>query len=367
MFMYYPENRGWSAFLVRLINQVRNGGADFNECHRTLRRIRDGNIEDWYREWTRTAEYIEGVAEKALAKGHTVTARDHYQRAFNYYRIAEFYLAGRDKRKVPAYKKALSCFHKAGQFFSPPLARVEIPYDDTPIPGYFFPAPGKKQPAPAVIFVGGADSLAEELYFVGVNELKERGMSCILFDGPGQGHMLRLGHVYTRPDYEHPLSAVINFAQRQKEVDPKRIAILGISMGGYYGPRVAAFNKKVKACAVIGACYDVLNDLYDFYPPIRPQMEWIIGARNSAEAREVFREYSLAGVIREMECPLLITHGEDDFIVSVSAAYKTYEEARCPKELRIWKAEEGGSAHCITDNRAEAFSYIFDWLADKLK
>ena len=92
----------------------------------------------------------------------------------------------------------------------------------------------------------------------------------------------------------------------------------------------------------------------------------IVGAKSPDEAREKFSSFTLKGVIDKMECPLLINHGAEDFIVSHAAAHKTYAEARCPKELRIWQANEGGSAHCMGDNRAQAYSHMFDWLADKL-
>ena len=62
----------------------------------------------------------------------------------------------------------------------------------------------------------------------------------------------------------------------------------------------------------------------------------------------------------------MINHGAEGLIVSPAAAHKTYAEARCPKEIKIGQAEEGGSAHCMGDNRTQAYAYMFDWLMDQL-
>jgi dienelactone hydrolase len=365
--MYYPKNRAWSFYVERLIDETVQDGADFNECHRTLQRIPDGNSEAWYAEWMKTAEHIERLAQEAAEKGHWVTAKDFFFRAFTYYRTAQFWIEYEDPRKTPAFLKALACFQKANSIVSPSYERVEIPFEGTTLPGYFCRAQGRGNgKRPVVLYVGGADTFAEQLLFMGVSRITKRGISCLTMTGPGQGEVLRVKKIHSRPDYERPIAAALDFLQKRRDVDPKKMGVMGVSMGGYYAARGASLDERVAACLLFGACYSVLEDLYDYFPPIRSSLQWIVGAESPDEAREKLSKFTLKGVIDKMKCPLLINHGAEDFIVSPAAAHKTYAEALCPKELKIWQAEEGGAAHCMGDNRAQAYAYMFDWLADQL-
>ncbi len=367
MFMYFPENRNWSSYFMRLVGEAPQGAADFNECHRVCRRMREGNEEDWYTEWRREAERLEQLAGEAEAQSHTATAHDFHLRTCSYYRAAEFMIEPADERKTPTYLRGTECFQKAGRYFSPPLEAVRVPYEDTSLHGYFFPnRSGVAGKTPALVYFGGADSNAEELYFLGAQEALKRGMACLTVDGPGQGETLRLHGIPSRPDYEVATKAAVDYLVARPEVDPDRIGLIGVSMGGYYAPRGAVFDPRVKACVAYGACFDLLPDLYDFFPPIQGQMEWLVGAKGPEEARKILKEFTLDGVIERLTCPLLVVHGEEDYIVAPESAQKTYDGARGPKELRMWSPDEGGAAHCNMDNTSQVYPYMFDWLVDRL-
>ena len=136
--------------------------------------------------------------------------------------------------------------------------------------------------------------------------------------------------------------------------------------GGYYMARAAAYEKRVKACAVLFGPYDVVTDIYEYYSPLRSQMWWIVGAGSEEEAKRALGRFTLAGSADKIECPLLIVHGEDDFITSPTAARRLYDDAICEKELRLYKSGEPGSIHCGYDNHTEVFSLIHDWISDRL-
>jgi len=231
--------------------------------------------------------------------------------------------------------------------------------------GYFFPAMGV-HPGPGVIFVIGADTTPEEAYFFGINEARARGISCLVVNGPGQAASLIEDGIPARPDYEKPISAGLDYLATRSEIDPDRLGLIGHSLGGYYAARGAAYDKRVKACVIWGACFNVLRDYFDFHPPSKARCMWLVGVKSEDQAKERLKGFNLDEAAKKIRCPILILHGEEDGIVSPDAARHLYREATCPKELKMFSAAEGGSWHCQHDLPTTAQAYVYDWLQDKI-
>jgi pimeloyl-ACP methyl ester carboxylesterase len=361
-------HRGWSFQMIRLISQSHFGGGQFSEAHEAARRIRYGDDESWLREWTRLGERLEGMAAEAERNGHFLTARDRYLRASNYFRTGEFFVRPDDPRKLQTYDQGIECFRKAGRYFRPPLERVRVPYEGTTLPGYFIPARNAPLgPTPAVIFFGGSDSTAEELYFL-LPGLVERGLAMLIVDGPGQGSALRHQGLFTRPDWEVPATAAYEYLAERPEVDPNRIAIIALSFGGYLAPRAAAFEHRFAACVAWGAHYD----LYEFWSqrpddhPLAVNWQWILGAKGMPEARELMKAYNFRGILGRIECPTLVVMGQEDGETRLSHGRRMFSELRCPRTFKLFTSEETGAAHCQMDNLTLANEYIGDWLTDVL-
>ena len=366
MFEFFPGNRSWSFACIRLLAESYYGGGEFNEIHRTTQRIKSGDVESWHAEWRETADRVAAHGRDQQATGHPESARKAFFRAANYYRVAEFLLPFSDDRKVPTYRKSAGSFHAAAEL-SPDIERVEVPYEDTSMPGYFFHAPaGAGEKPPVLIFTGGADSTAEEVYFVGGPEAAKRGLALLIVDGPGRGGMLRLRNSLAIPDFERPVTAMVDYLEARGDVDTNRIALMGMSMGGYYVTRAAAYEKRVNACVSHFGPYDCYRDIYEFYEPLRGQFRWITGSSSEEEVRRRLSRFTLAGSIEKVECPLLILHGEDDIITDPRCAHQTYNEARCEKELRYLRSGEPGAVHCSYDNHAEIFPFMHDWVAARV-
>lgn len=368
MFSYFPGNPGWSYhFTARIVNVAQMGGADFHEAHRVAERIKVGDGESWYSEWQRAGERVERVAESTLKAGRNVTTRDAYLRASNYYRTAQFYLLGSDERKKNSYLQCVACFHKALAFFDNPPELIRFPFENSFLSGYYYrPLGPAQQRHAAVAYLGGVDIIAEELYFFAAQQMLQRGFGVLCFDGPGMGEPLRVRNIHARPDYEVAIQAAVDYLVSRPDVDPAKIALIGQSMGGYYGGRGAAREPRLRAAIMWGACYDLTDDIYDFWPAVRPQIEWVIGADGEREAREKLKAFTLKGVLKDAKCPVMVTHGQDDTLVTVEAAHKTYDDLPEPKHLRIWTEDEGGSIHLMNDNRAEAVPYMLDWLREEV-
>jgi alpha-beta hydrolase superfamily lysophospholipase len=107
-----------------------------------------------------------------------------------------------------------------------------------------------------VIFYDGLDVTKEILYGIIGDQFSRRGIACLVIDTPGTGEPLRLRGVASRADYEVPTAAIVDYLQTRRDIDPDRIGLLGISLGGYYAPRGAAFEKRITACVAWGAMWD---------------------------------------------------------------------------------------------------------------
>src|SRR5262249_46269828 len=134
--------------------------------------------------------------------------------------------------------------------------RVRIPYEGTTLPGYFYRVDESGVPRPTLLSLGGFDSTGEELYFFAAGAALQRGYNVLTFEGPGQGEPLRVQGLRARPDYEVPVRAAVDYLLTRPEVDPERIALMGSSLGGYYAPRAAAFEPRVKALISHGVFFD---------------------------------------------------------------------------------------------------------------
>ncbi|MDG6904460.1 MAG: prolyl oligopeptidase family serine peptidase [Nitrososphaerota archaeon] len=362
-FPYYTENPNWSNVTIRLIAQIANEGGDFGEIERAMKDVHVGNNDEWHRNWTDMARYIEEKGSHAISENHSVSAWKYLFRAANYYRQAQQVLDSKDARKVPTYLKTVECFSRASRYHYPLIEPVEIPYEGVTMNGYIFHRFGdSKQSGPGLVWFGGADSPAEETYFQGGVEAIRRGLTVLAVNGPGQGLSLYARGLHGRPDYEKPFSAAIDFFQQKSGVDPERIGIMGNSLGGYYSVRAAAFEKRAKACVAYDVAYDVTEDLYDFFPPIKPTMQWIVGASDDAEARQKLKLYTLKDVCPKVTCPVLLVHGEQDYIMRPSAVSKVRNElSSASVDVRMYVG-----THSIREYYKEVMSQIFDWVLDNL-
>jgi dipeptidyl aminopeptidase/acylaminoacyl peptidase len=229
-----------------------------------------------------------------------------------------------------------------------------------------------------VVLFDGLDNCKEmSVLFAGL-ELAFRGFHTLAIDGPGQGEALRLRNLFSRYDYEVPGTAAYEYVASRTDVDPKRVAIMAYSLGGYYAPRIAAFEKRYCACVAWG----VIFDYYDTWMKRREAMKtapatsmaashfqvpWVMGVPDMDAAMEKIKNYTLAGVAERIECPTLIMHGESDRLSTRGVADQLYHAVGArDKTLRVLTVDEGGAEHCQVDNRQVGTDYICDWLAARL-
>jgi dipeptidyl aminopeptidase/acylaminoacyl peptidase len=363
----FPQDEDWSIQTMRLLAQVPVGGADLFECARTAARIgtetTDGEI--WYEEWTRTAQDVAAQGEEALAAGNVTTARRALFRSCSYYRHSEFFLRSQDPRRAEAYNNGRNNFRRAAELTDGLIERIDVPFEGKTMEGYVVRPDNSGAKRPTVLFLGGADSWAEELYFLGGSEFPARGMNVVMVDTPGRGSSLRFKEMYSRPDYEVPVKAILDFLEQRDDVDANRLGLAGVSFGGYYAPRAAAFEPRVKAVAAWCGTWSILTDFYEFYPPLQEQLQWLSGSKDDAEAREKLARFTLEGVADKLDIPVYVMHGTDDIIMDIKGARK-FVEALTTDDVTVDIYDGAGSLHCSYDYFSVATSRLTDWFAHKI-
>ncbi|MFE5537686.1 alpha/beta hydrolase family protein [Streptomyces sp. NPDC056492] len=399
--LLFPNNIQFWYETLRSMSHIAYGGADFGEVVATGERITEGDYDSWYVEWMATADRVSGAAEKSLAAGHRVSARDGFLRASNYYRSAEFFLHGHtcDPRHDHAYDRSVACFRAAAALFTPVIEPVEIPYEDTTLPGYFYRVDDSGTPRPTLIMHNGFDGTAEELHFFGAMAGVERGYNVLAFDGPGMpGPRHHQGLVF-RPDWENVVTPVVDFAENLPGVDDSRIALLGVSMGGILAPRAAAFEHRLAALIAVDGLYDLGETSVRNVPGTREEAERLLRADSAPEIDAAFEQamakdpiarwalnhgmyvmgvetprafnasyldYTLAGGIAErIQCPTLVCDAEEDMYFK-GQPEQLYEHLTCPKTLMMFTTEEGAGAHCHPGAMRLSIARIYDWLDDTL-
>ena len=370
MFDFLFPSHAFGSQTLRLVAEAQQGGGDVFDIARCCRGIEEGDTDSWERAWVALAERIEGLARDALADGRNTTAMKYFFHANQYWRMADVFLGeDRSADRAERFSKAQACFREAAKLHSPRIEVIEVACGDETYDGYFChpadPAPGKKWPA--VFFIGGADAYAEEIYFSG-RQMCERGIAMLLVDTPGRGSSMYLKGIATRPDYEVPGMAAIDWLAARPEIDPDRIGLMGISMAGYYAPRVAAFDERVKALIAWCGCYSLLDDIYLFYDGLKPTLRRLLGGVTHEEALERLKAYTMAGLAEKITCPTLIVHPRPDRLMDVRGAERLFAEiGATDKTLKIYDDPKlGGIAHCAHDAWAHNVPLMLDWLEERL-
>ena len=156
------------------------------------------------------------------------------------------------------YKKSIDSFKNYYKLVDRPIIqKVEVPYKRKKLPAYFVQAENtKKTKCPTVVFFDGRDVTKEIQFICGVKDMVRRGMNCLILDGPGTGESVRFRKLYLRHNYELAGSAAFDYLETRKDVNTKKVGVLGISLGGFYASRVASFDHRYKACVAWGANWE---------------------------------------------------------------------------------------------------------------
>jgi dipeptidyl aminopeptidase/acylaminoacyl peptidase len=310
--------------------------------------------DQWCEEWCRAAREHREAGDRAVAAGHRLTAGRFYVRAMSFYHWASFYFVHDQKQFRAALEAMAECLRRAGPLVHPPMELVEIPFEGVRLPAYLRKPVGITRP-PIAIFCPGGDSTKEELYDLG-EHIVERGIAFLAFDGPGQG--LVSTQLKMRPDYENVIRVVVDYVCGRHDLDAKRLAVGGISYGGLFACRAAAFDDRVRAVVSVSSWYTPAG-LYAHMPPLG---QTAIRQYFGPDAPEVQNRITMADAAQRIRVPLLQVYGGLDRASPPEQAYRVEKEVRGPATTVIYP--EG--VHVCNNVQYKARPLIADWLMDNL-
>jgi pimeloyl-ACP methyl ester carboxylesterase len=383
---------------VRNLGFMYYGGADLGEMIATAEQITEGDFESWYEGWHKRAQRTLSRADADFAAGHLVSARESYLRASTYFRMAEFYLHGDpgDVRILGESRASQQAYAKAAKLSGPTWEPVEIPYEGTTLPGYFYKVDDSGRPRPTLIFHGGYDSSVEELFYFGGAPAIRRGYNCLTFDGPGEGAPAREQKLFFRDDWEKVVTPVVDYAVSRPDVDSDQLVLLGMSLGGYLAARAAAFEHRFRAAVFYDGVYDFQKTFRTMLPKeavealdagdnirfeeiVYKQMQsdttmrwivtqgvWSFGVPSLSDLMLATKKMTMEGIARQIQCPCLVMEAEGDMFFK-GQPQEIYDALQVPKKLVRFTSEDGAENHCQSGALAYKDEVVFNWLDETLK
>jgi len=383
MFMYFPTNYVWSMAAVASLNC----GGYIDEIDRACKPVLEASMngddvgtELLYASWEAVADRLVEKAREDEARGRRIGAGETYYRASLYTSQAERLQSPFWEGRLAAYQKSIDLLLKHVELSGAPVTVVDIPCGDVSLPGYFYRAPGEG-PHPVVVQFNGLDSTKEMMYYSRFPQmLAERGISTLMVDTGGTGEALRVRGITARVATEYWAAAILDWIEAnasQLGADPEMVGVVGWSLGGYYAPRAAAFEERLKFVVAWGANHNWAavqearrrREGENPVPHYWDHVFWVWGASDMDDFIEKTRDMHLNGVVERIRVPFLITHGAHDRQIPLKYAYESYEQAvNSPKrELRVFDDPEGGTEHISIDHMAYVAGIIADWVAETVE
>jgi esterase FrsA len=343
------------------------------DVEEVLSRLSSLDPDAWGKEWGRVAARYEARAEENEKKGGN--AGEDYYLAYEYFRIGRYPVPS-SSEKMKCYEGAIRTYLKAARGFDAPVERVEIPFEAKKVVGYLQVPRGLNKP-PVVMHWGGVDGWKEDSR--GQSEALHRlGLATFTIDMPGTGENPLLGH---EPDAERTFTAAIDYFATRKDIDGKRVAVMGRSFGGYWAAKLA----HVEAKRLRGAVNWGAGLHYTFQPEwlrralTETASQYLMGPASLLDSRSyIFRAKSLdevleiaprlslvtQGWIDKPSAPLLFVNGKHDDQHPVADIYLAMEHGS-PKEARIF-ADGGHMGRVPGQKNDEALRVATTWLKRKL-
>jgi dienelactone hydrolase len=381
LFEYFPENYVWNLSLAIALASGAEIGELVDMCEplkAAAAQGTDARTGFFQAQWMKKALTLISLADEDRARARSLSAAAKLERAALYLFTAERMQAQGDPTRIATFQKAQDCFGDAIRLGRPNCERVEVPYQETSLPGLFTRAEGEPGPkVPCVLYVNGLDSCKELLYWSKLPAaLARRGISTLCIDQPGTGEALRIKQLPATAHSEQWATPCYEWLASRTDLDAARIGIVGISLGGHFAPRAVAYEPRFASGAVWGANHNwaevqqqrLKHEGENPVPHYWKHVMWVFGARDMDEFLQKASAMHLNGALARIKVPFLVTHGVKDRQIRLEYAHQTYDQlTNSPRrELKLFTEREGGVEHVGADNISFGRDYIADWFAETL-
>lgn len=392
----FYRNESFDFELRVILGHTAYGAADVGEVLSAVAHVGEKDYEGWYEAWLDLGSRVFAAGDGSAQTGHTRSASSAYLRAASYFGVATNSVdgLGDDSVLVPTFRRHREAWDRFVDTTAQPVERVQIPYADTTMPGYLFRPPGNVR-RPTLIMVNGSDGPISTLWVSGGAGALERGYNVLMFDGPGQQSMLFERKIPFRHDWEAVITPVVDFLVNRPDVDASRLAIYGISQGGYWVPQSLAFEHRIAAGIADPGVVDVstswlaqlpksMHKLLDEGKADAFDRDMAMGMKFSKDSARIWRfrarpyltdgyydtleevrKYHLEHVAGSISTPLLITDPEDEQFWP-GQSHRLAALSGGPTTLVPFSAAEGANFHCQPLARRLTDQRMFDWLDEQL-
>jgi alpha-beta hydrolase superfamily lysophospholipase len=311
--------------------------------------------------WTESASLIADQREESAAaserEGHLLTARLSARWATAAALFAQMAENLDTPLKASLYQRYTCSVARVAELSEPHLERVRIPFRHGRVTGWLNLPPVGQAGATVVVWGGLSGWGAAYLSLAGA--LADRGVACILAEGPGQGEPRIRDRLYIDEDVASGFAKFIDFAENDARLG-EAIGICGNSFGGLLAAHLAAQDRRVDACVVNGAPSDPA------LPPFRTAREQFaaaLGTQDEAELNERLSKLRFDPGRQRITCPVLVLHGGRDLLLPEARLQAAFARAAGDRgELRVWPDGE----HTLYNHALERDAVVADWFADRL-
>jgi 2,6-dihydroxypseudooxynicotine hydrolase len=336
--------------------QFTNAGVSRKDLDRVLSRI-DG-LTSWVDEWESLGRHHEQGGRDALTLGRPAESARRYLAASAAYNFAQYVLFLDIGRKRQLHEACVRSYAQAGPLLDPPARPFEVLYRRRVMEGVLRVPRGVPR-APVVVLFNGTNAVKEELHWW-AESLLERGIATIAFDGPGLGRTFHRLSTVAEP---RPAGvAILNEIENYPELDAGAVAFLGMSLGGYMAIQMATHDRRIRAVAAVSPPYSA--DIY--WNVTLAALRNELAALYNIDERDMgatIERITLADVLPDLRCPLLITGGGRDHITPSSEARRIFEDARCEREFVYYPSGMHDCFNVLEDMRPR----MVGWLVNQLE
>ena len=337
------------------------------------------NSKDWKRE--------------LIALGDEAIAEERVDNAIAYYRMSEFFMYDGDSDKKKYYEKATDLFYLYYEDYfkgeNPRIKRFTVPYENVELPVMHVVPEGKSKGT--ILIHGGNDSYFEEFLFT-VLYMQEQGFEVYMFEGPGQGGVIRIQGMHFTHEWEKPVKAVLDYFKLED------VTIIGISLGGYLAPRAAAFDKRISKVVawsifpcfqdvIVGMQNPVIQKLFHILMKLhaRPLINLVFGIKAKKEpiidwgirhgcyayeAKDAYgyaqklKLYDLEPIADKITQDMLIVGASQDHFIDYRMVGREINMLKNVRSLtfRLFTEREDAQNHCNVGNGKLVIDEILNWI-----